>query len=147
MDGFLRIRLNPVLRRLLTRCLAIIPAVSVLAYTGNSGVMPLLVLSQIVLSLQLPFAMIPLLRFTSCNQVMGVFANAGWIRLLGGASIALITSLNMWLAMSTLREIGSNLAPVLLALVCALLFGLVILLCWISCTRLRADAGCCAPFH
>jgi manganese transport protein len=147
MDGFLRIRLSPVLRRLVTRCLAIIPAVSVLAYTGNSGVMSLLVLSQVVLSLQLPFAMIPLLRFTNCNQVMGVFANAGWIKLLGGASIALITSLNMWLAMTTLREVSSDLAPIALAVVCALLLGLMLLLCWITCTRLRADAGCGAPFH
>jgi manganese transport protein len=65
MDGFLQIRLSPVLRRLITRSLAIIPAVLVLAYSGNEGVMPLLVFSQVVLSLQLPFATVPLLRFTS----------------------------------------------------------------------------------
>src|SRR4030095_16950568 len=71
MEGFLRIRLRPWLRRLLTRLIAIVPAVIVTALYGEHGTASLLVLSQVVLSLQLPFAVVPLVAFTSNRRKMG----------------------------------------------------------------------------
>jgi manganese transport protein len=136
MDGFLQIGLSPVLRRLITRSLAIIPAVLVLAYSGNEGVMPLLVFSQVVLSLQLPFAMVPLLRFTSDTRIMAGFSNAYWVRLTASCAIALITALNLWLAVTTLAG-GEKIAPVLIVgtgLMAAVLLGL---LGWITLSPLR----------
>src|SRR5207302_3351769 len=73
MEGFLEIRLRPWLRRLITRALAIVPAVIVTAYYGESGTAKLLVLSQVVLSLQLSFAVVPLVLFTSDKKKMGEF--------------------------------------------------------------------------
>ncbi len=75
MEGFLSIRLPPWLRRLVTRALAIIPAVTVAIIYGEAGTARLLVLSQVVLSMQLPFAVIPLVMFTSDKAKMGEFAN------------------------------------------------------------------------
>ena len=80
MEGFLDLRLPHWLRRIVTRGLAIIPAVIVAALYGESGTAKLLVLSQVVLSLQLPFAVVPLVRFTSDRAIMGGFANSGWLR-------------------------------------------------------------------
>src|SRR6266853_25809 len=78
MEGFLNIRLRPWLRRLLTRSLAIIPAVIVTALSGEAGTAKLLVLSQVILSMQLSFAVFPLVMFTSDKQKMGEFANSFW---------------------------------------------------------------------
>jgi manganese transport protein len=94
MEGFLRIRLDPWLRRLLTRGLAIVPAALVSILCGDKGVSQLLVLSQVVLSLQLPFAVIPLIRFTSDHGTMGTLANPRWLTLLACAIAAIIVSLN-----------------------------------------------------
>lgn len=80
MEGFLDLRLPQWLRRLITRGLAILPAAIVAALYGDSGVARLLVLSQVVLSLQLPFAVVPLVRFTSDPALMRSFANAGWLK-------------------------------------------------------------------
>ncbi len=76
MEGFLQIRLKPWLRRLITRSIAIIPAVIVIGFAGEGKVTWLLILSQVVLSFQLPFAVIPLIQFTSDRTKMGVFANS-----------------------------------------------------------------------
>src|SRR5690348_10346546 len=78
MEGFLNIRLRPWLRRLITRLIAIIPAVIVTAVSGEKGTTDLLVLSQVILSLQLSFAVIPLVIFTSDRRKMGEFANPTW---------------------------------------------------------------------
>jgi manganese transport protein len=94
MEGFLRIRLPAWMRRLLTRLLAIIPAVTVAALYGESGTAKLLVLSQVVLSLQLPFAVIPLVRFTSDRAKMGPFANPRWLVALAGVVATVIVALN-----------------------------------------------------
>jgi manganese transport protein len=75
MEGFLRIRIRPWLRRLITRSLAIIPAAFVIALQGERGTYQLLILSQVILSLQLPFAIVPLVQFTSSRDKMGRFAN------------------------------------------------------------------------
>jgi manganese transport protein len=97
MEGFLRLRLSPIKRRLLTRSIAIVPAVAVLLHAGEEGVLQLLVLSQVVLSLQLPFAIIPLIRFTSAPRIMGIFVSPPWLRRLAYAAALMIISLNAWL--------------------------------------------------
>jgi manganese transport protein len=97
MEGFLRIRLAPWLRRLITRLLAIIPAVVVTAFYGSSGTAKLLVFSQVILSMQLSFAVFPLVAFTSDAKRMGRFVNAAWLRVAGWGSAALIAGLNIWL--------------------------------------------------
>jgi manganese transport protein len=97
MEGFLNIRLTPWLRRLVTRALAIIPAVGIIGYYGESKTTALLVGSQVVLSMQLGFAVWPLMRFTNDKKKMGEFANKGWIKGLGWTTVAVIIILNGWL--------------------------------------------------
>ena len=97
MEGFLQIRLRPWVRRLITRGLAIVPAVVVAILYGESGTAHLLVMSQVVLSLQLSFAVFPLVRFTSDRAKMGEFANPGWLRVLSYFVAFLIAALNVWL--------------------------------------------------
>ena len=95
MEGFLRFRLPPVLRRLVTRLIAIIPAVIVTWMYGASGTAQLLILSQVILSIQLPFAVIPLLLFAQDRRRMGVFTAPVWQLSLGWATAAVIVGLNM----------------------------------------------------
>jgi manganese transport protein len=97
MEGFLSIRLRPWLRRLITRLLAIAPAVAVIAVAGERGAGSLLILSQVVLSLQLPFAVFPLLLFTSDRRRMGELVNPWWMTALGWPVAVLIAVLNVWL--------------------------------------------------
>ncbi len=107
MEGFVHLRMSPIKRRLLTRGLAIIPAVGVLSYSGENGVLQLLVLSQVVLSLQLPFAIVPLIRFTSARRIMGTFASPLWLRGMACAAALMIIALNAWLVMQTLSPTGA----------------------------------------
>jgi manganese transport protein len=102
MEGFLNLRLRPWLRRLVTRALAIIPAVLTVYYFGDAGTYKLLILSQVILSMQLPFAVIPLIRFTSDPRRMGTFANRVWVRLLAWSSAVIIIGLNLWLVATTI---------------------------------------------
>src|SRR6266496_2765218 len=95
MEGFLNIRLRPWLRRLITRLIAIIPAVIVTAVYGGSGAAKLLVLSQVVLSMQLSFAVIPLVLFTSDRRKMGEFASPNWIKVLAWLTTGIIVLLNV----------------------------------------------------
>jgi manganese transport protein len=95
MEGFLDIRLPAWLRRLVTRLLAIVPAVIVAILYGESGTAKLLVLSQVILSLQLPFAIVPLVRFTSDKAKMGPFANALWMKIAAWGISTLIIALNL----------------------------------------------------
>lgn len=95
MEGFLNLRLKPWVRRLLTRGLAIIPAIISVALYGESGMAKLLILSQVILSFQLGFAVIPLLLFTGNRNQMGEFANPFWINLLAWISACLIILLNL----------------------------------------------------
>lgn len=95
MEGFLNLRLPPWFRRLVTRLIAIIPAVIVTAISGERGTEELLVLSQVVLSLQLPFAIIPLIRFTSDRSKMGEFVNRRWENILAWMIAAIIITLNV----------------------------------------------------
>jgi manganese transport protein len=95
MEGFLDLRLRPWLRRLVTRAVAIVPAVICAALYGESGTAKLLVLSQVILSLQLPFAIIPLVTFTSDRAKMGEFVNRPWVKVLAWGVALLILALNI----------------------------------------------------
>ena len=106
MEGFLDLRLRPWMRRLITRSIAIVPAAVVSVLYGASGTARLLVFSQVVLSLQLPFAVWPLVRFTSDRAKMGAFANPGWLKALAYAVAAVISALNLWLLVQTVRELA-----------------------------------------
>jgi len=97
MEGFLRLRLPPVLRRLITRLIAIIPAVIVTALLGENGTAQLLILSQVILSMQLSFAVIPLVMFTSDKAKMGEFVNPGWMKIGGWFLAIVIAVLNAYL--------------------------------------------------
>ncbi len=103
MEGFLELHLPPWQRRLITRLLAIIPAVIVTILWGKSGTSKLLLLSQVVLSMQLSFAVFPLVAFTSDRRKMGQFVNRPWLRVLGWAAAILIAVLNGWLLIQIIR--------------------------------------------
>jgi manganese transport protein len=101
MEGFLNIRIKPWLRRLITRGIAIIPAVLVIGIFGEGKTTQLLIASQVVLSMQLGFAVWPLLRFTDEKNKMGEFANRLWLKILGWATAAIIILLNVKLLFDT----------------------------------------------
>ena len=103
MEGFLSIRMRPWLRRLLTRGIAIVPAVIVAIIYGESGTAKLLVLSQVVLSMQLSFAVFPLVAFTSDKLKMGEFVNPTWLKVLAYAVALLIGGLNILLLLQIFR--------------------------------------------
>jgi manganese transport protein len=98
MEGFLRVRIRPWLRRLASRALAIVPAVLVILWQGEQGVDMLLLLSQVALSLQLSFAVVPLVTFTSDRARMGDFTSPWWVRALAIVTTAIIAGLNGKLA-------------------------------------------------
>lgn len=95
MEGFIRMRLAPWLRRLITRLLAIVPAMGVIWWQGAGSTTELLILSQVVLSFQLPFAIVPLVMFTASRAKMGVLVAPRWLSLVAGAIAALIIALNL----------------------------------------------------
>jgi len=97
MEGFLNIRLAPWLRRLITRLLAIVPAIITVAFFGEGGTAKLLILSQVVLSLQLSFAVFPLVKFTCDRRKMGEFTNAPWLRVVSWSVAWAIAALNAYL--------------------------------------------------
>jgi manganese transport protein len=103
MEGFVHLQVKPWQRRLITRSLAIIPAVIVIAIMGEGGVMRLLVFSQVVLSFQLPFAIVPLVQFTADRTKMGAFVNRKWITALAWFVAATVIALNMLLLVLILR--------------------------------------------
>lgn len=103
MEGFLDIRLPAWLRRLITRLIAIVPAVIVTALYGEHGTGVLLILSQVILSLQLSFAVVPLVLFTGQRRKMGEFANSRPLAALAWAVAAVIIGLNVWLLVGTVR--------------------------------------------
>jgi manganese transport protein len=94
MEGFLDIRLPPWLRRLITRAVAIVPASLVTIWFGDSGTAKLLILSQVILSLQLPFAIVPLVMFTADRRKMGAFVAPRWMTLLAAITAVVIITLN-----------------------------------------------------
>jgi len=101
MEGFLQLRLPSWLRRLVTRLIAIVPALIAIVFFGEQSTGKLLVLSQVILSLQLSFAVIPLIMFTSDRSLMGEFVNPPWLKVLSGSVATIIVSLNIWLLLQT----------------------------------------------
>jgi manganese transport protein len=101
MEGFINIRLRPWLRRLITRLIAIVPAIIVIVIYGEGSTSALLILSQVILSLQLPFAVFPLVMFTSDKAKMGAFVSPGWVKALAWTIAVVIAALNVWLLYQT----------------------------------------------
>ena len=108
MEGFINLRIRPWLRRLVTRLIAIVPAVIVIAMYGDSGTTPLIILSQVVLSLQLPFAVFPLVMFTGDPHKMGPFANPLWVKVLAWTVAIIIAVLNVYLLYQTFAAGGGG---------------------------------------
>ncbi|MFZ2097943.1 MAG: Nramp family divalent metal transporter [Anaerolineales bacterium] len=102
MEGFLNIHIKPWLRRLITRALAIVPAIIVIWYYGEGSATSLLVLSQVILSVQLSFAVIPLVLFTSNKHMMGEFVNSKWLKVLAWVIAIIIAVLNVYLLITTI---------------------------------------------
>jgi len=101
MEGFLGLRINPLARRLISRGLAIVPALAVAIVAGDRGVSELLILSQVVLSVQLGFAVIPLVMFTSDRALMGNFVNSRLVTVVGSVVAGLIVLVNGWLVVQS----------------------------------------------
>jgi len=132
MEGFLNLRMRPWLRRLATRSIALVPAVIVIAASGNHGLYRLLIFSQVLLSLQLPFATVPLIHLTSDPGKMGAFANRLWARLAAWGVAGVIIALNIKLVLDELSGWVQHVSPwlwipaeLLLALMAAVLGYLI----------------------
>ncbi|GEM47158.1 Nramp family divalent metal transporter [Deinococcus cellulosilyticus] len=108
MEGFLNFRIKPWIRRLITRLIAVTPAVIVTYLYGAKGVTDLLVLSQVILSLQLSFAVFPLLIFTSDRRKMGIFVSPTWLKVLGWTAGVIIAALNIYLLLVTFGVVKSG---------------------------------------
>lgn len=104
MEGYLHFKIRASLRRLLTRLLAVVPAALTIGIAGDEATYKLLILSQVILSLQLPFAIIPLVHFTGDRSTMGEFANTSWMKVLSWAACSLIVGLNIKLVLGQLQE-------------------------------------------
>jgi manganese transport protein len=157
MEGYLHLRIAPWLRRLVTRLLALVPAVLVISLAGEQSTQHLLVLSQVILSLQLSFAVIPLIHFTSNRRNMGAFANPWWVAALAWAVAAVIVLLNgklvvdqalAWVELAS--ETGSRLGPIPLSWLVAAGLSAVIaavaaLLAWVTFKPLIRPSAPWAP--
>jgi manganese transport protein len=137
MEGFLNLRLRPWLRRMITRSVAIIPAVIVVSSAGEKGTYQLLILSQVILSMQLPFAVIPLIRFTGDKARMGEFANRTWVQVLAWSTAALIVGLNFRLVF-TVAQPWLQGAPWRWGVVAPVAIGIIGLLAYVTFVRPRA---------
>jgi manganese transport protein len=133
MEGYLNLRIRPWLRRLITRMLAVIPTVFVLLYFGDQSVTALLVLSQVVLSLQLPFAIIPLIHAVADKQRMGEFRIGAWLQGLSWLVTAVIVALNVKLVIDQINQwvtqagskavlVQATVMPIAIALVFLMLY-------------------------
>ena len=136
MEGFLNLRVRPWLRRLITRSVAIIPAVITVSTSGDEGTYRLLILSQVILSMQLPFAIIPLIRFTNDRGRMGEFANRTWVKILAWTSAVLIIGLNFRLAATSIGPWVED-APWRAWVVVPVVLGVLLLLGWVTFARPR----------
>ena len=138
MEGFLRFRIKPWLRRLLTRLMAIIPAVIVILIMGEKGVYQLLILSQVILSLQLSFAVVPLVRFTGSKRKMGPFVSPWWVKILAWSVTAIIISLNGKLVFEEINswfEAAGQWQWLVSLVVFPVTLGLSVLLLWMTFRR------------
>lgn len=104
MEGFIHLRVKPWVRRIITRLLAVIPVFIVTIIAGENGTTDLLIFSQVILSMQLPFALVPLVLFTSNKQKMGSFVNSTWVKLVAWTATVVIICLNIYLVIYTLTS-------------------------------------------
>ena len=104
MEGFMNWRLRPWIRRMISRLLAVVPAIWIISIRGNGSVTDLVNLSQVILCLILPFAMFPLLYFTSSRKIMGQWANGWFLKVLGWGSAILITAMDIYSLPESLKE-------------------------------------------
>lgn len=132
MEGFLNFRMRPWLRRFITRMVAVVPAAATIYVAGEQGTYRLLILSQVILSMQLPFAVIPLIHFTSDRRRMGAFANPGWLKLVSWVVAATIVALNIRLVWVTLAGWHQTAGWPLLLVTIPLVAVLLVLLAWVS---------------
>jgi manganese transport protein len=135
MEGFLNFRMRPFLRRLVTRALAIIPAALTIYIAGDKSTFGLLILSQVILSMQLPFAVIPLIHFTSDRSRMGSFSNKLWVRVLSWTTAGVIVGLNLRLAGMALVDWANGAGawrPVVLLVTVPVAGLLLALLGWVA---------------
>ena len=135
MEGFLNFRMRPWLRRLVTRSFAIIPAGLTIYFAGDAGTYRLLILSQVIINMQLPFAVIPLVHFTGERRRMGDFANKLWVSVLAWITAAVIVGLNFWLMWQAVVEWLANAGrfrPYVLPLVLPIALMLAALLLWVT---------------
>ncbi len=116
MEGFVKIRLRPYLRRLITRSIALLPAVAVISISGDQGTYKLLILSQVILSLQLPFAVVPLVHFTSDKLKMGIFVSKSWVKMLAWITSVIIIVLNGKLVYDQIMEWVEGGAPMIVSI-------------------------------
>ena len=134
MEGFLNFRMQPWLRRLITRSVAVVPAGLTIYLAGEGSTLGLLLLSQAILSLQLPFAIVPLIQFTNDRTRMGTFANRRWVRVLAWLTASVVIVLNLLLAKEAIAhwiEIAGRWRPLVIALTVPACLGLLLLLVWI----------------
>ena len=135
MQGFLQLRGSPVVVRMVTRAIAIFPAVLVLSIMGEGATVSLLVATQVVLSLQLPFALVPLIRLTSSRRLMGAYVNSRGITMVASIAAAMVIACNGWLVMQTVIE---SVPPAWMTLASVLALGAVGLLAYLAIVPLRA---------
>jgi len=134
MQGFLQLRGSPVVVRMVTRAIAIFPAVLVLSIMGEGATVSLLVATQVVLSLQLPFALVPLIRLTSSRRLMGAYVNSRGITIVASIAAAMVIACNGWLVMQTVIE---SVPPAWMTLASVLALGAVGLLAYLAIVPLR----------
>jgi manganese transport protein len=127
MEGFVKIRLRPYLRRLITRSIALLPAVIVISISGDEGTYKLLILSQVILSLQLPFAIVPLVHFTSDKLKMGSFASKPWVKALAWITSIAIIALNGKLAYDQITDWIVGGAPMIVSILTVAVAGAITL--------------------
>jgi manganese transport protein len=135
MEGFLDIRMRPWLRRMVTRSLAVVPAALTIYFAGPQSTLGLLLLSQCILSMQLPFAIIPLIHFTSDRGRMGPFANRLWVKALAWIVAAIIIALNLRLAAQAITGWMTSAGPwraVIWIAAIPIAIGLLLLLVWVT---------------
>jgi manganese transport protein len=134
MEGFLNFRMQPWMRRLITRAIAVVPAAITIYIAGEEASLDLLLLSQAILSLQLPFAIVPLIQFTSDRGRMGPFANRRWVKVLAWISATIIIGLNTMLAKQSVTnwiEGAGRWRPLVIGIVVPLCIGLIGLLLYV----------------
>ncbi|AFM24635.1 Nramp family divalent metal transporter [Desulfomonile tiedjei] len=134
MEGYLHFKIRPFLRRLLTRMVAVVPAALTILFMGEAGTYKLLILSQVILSLQLPFAIIPLIHFTNNESMMGEFANNNWVKTIAWIVATIIVGLNAKLVIDQLSEwIASSPEPVwIYVVVLPIVAGIFLLLAYVA---------------